>query len=248
MEPVNKPTRDENGPNEGRSPNTRTSDSNTQGDFGFDASAWDPLWVLAAQIDARFQRRVRRRVEEVLGLLQQVAGEDDPSFGSQDLQALAFCLAEVLTAGAGVSPGARPRLLQRVACHAFQAAQEPWAGEPAYWSYLNLMLKRFRQSQAEEGLEPAVRGALHGCSSLLRSNPQVARELAAELLVMLDAAGRDPIWRGMSAMTEGHSGGATDKVLSAPPGRPLNRAHLRPLAARPTSSCAPPPAAGMSET
>ena len=248
MEPVNEPTRGEIGGHEGGSPNPRTSDRNTQGNFGFDAAAWDPLAVLAAQVEERFQRGVRRRVEEALGLLRQVASEDDPLSGSQDIQALAFCLAEVLVAGAGVPPGARPRFLQMVACHAFPADQEVWAGEPSYWFYLNLMLKRFRQSHAEEGLGPAVRGALCGCSGLLRSNPQVTRELAAELLEMLDAGGRDPIWRAMSSITEGHSGRAIDKTLSAPPGQSFSRAHLLPLAARPTDSCAPPLAVGTSET
>lgn len=248
MEPMKNSPRGASGTPGDVTSTPKRADRNTQGNFGFDASAWDPVGVLAAQIEERFQRRIRRRVEEVLRLLRQVVAEAASTSGSQEVQALAFCLVDALITEAGVSAGTRNRLLQMVACHAFPVGRGVWAGEPPYWFYLNLTLKRFRQSRAEEGLELAVRGALCGCSPLLRGNPQVTRELAAELLDILAAGGRDATWRTVSPTAEPQGDGAAGRDCSAPPGNPISRGYLRPLVGQSTSSCAPQLSAGTSET
>ncbi|HSH71275.1 MAG TPA: hypothetical protein VK997_15240 [Deferrisomatales bacterium] len=247
MAPVEGAPRGDVGFRESGVPRPRSSGRNTQGNFGFDAAAWDPLAVLAAQVEERFQRPVRRRIGEVLDLLQQVAAEAGLTARRQEIQALAFCLVDALSEGSGVPPATRARLLQMVACHALTVDQEVGAGERSYWFYLNLMLKRFQQLRVKEGLEPAVRAALRGCSPLLERNPQVVRELAVELLEMLAVGGRSLSWRGVSSNAVGPAAVA-DAGHPAPGDRPVSRDHVRAPAGRPTASCAPPLSAGRSGT
>ena len=160
MGPVNAPTCGETGDRGYGAPTAQRSGRSVQGNFGFDASAWDAVAVLAAQVEERFQRRVRQRIEEVLDLLGQVEGGAGLPPGLQEIRALAFCLVDELVAGSGVPAATRARLLQMVACHALPVDKEFGGGASTYWFYLNLMLKRFQQSRTEEGLETAVSAAL----------------------------------------------------------------------------------------